>query len=47
MRNVNLAFKFAGLFAAALLCQQPLSAKGEKVELIIRGEALRALEAGT
>jgi hypothetical protein len=47
MRNVNLAFKFAGLFATALLCQQPLSAKGEKVELIIRGEALRALEAGT
>jgi hypothetical protein len=47
MRNVNLAFKFTGLFAAAMLCQQPLVATGEKVELIIRGEALRALEAGT
>ena len=47
MRNVNLAFRFTGLFAAALLCQQPLGATGEKVELIIRGEALRALEAGT
>jgi hypothetical protein len=47
MRNVNVAFQFTGLFVAALLCQQSLGATGEKVELIIRGEALRALEAGT
>jgi hypothetical protein len=47
MRNVNLTLKITGLFAAAVLCQQPLSATGEKVELIIRGEALRALEVGT
>jgi len=47
MQNVNFTFRFTSLIAAALLCQQPLGATGAKVELIMRGEALRDLEVVT